>query len=359
VTGRPLGRAAAVVLAVLMLVACGKRDVPVPPYRRLPEAVKDLSARAREGTVDLGWTLPRKRIDGSRLFDLGVARVYRLEDDGRGEPRAAMRVGDRVAGYDEIATIDLQEPASAAARTGRVEYTDRSQFRPGRRYTYVVLTTDAQGRVSPPSTRASLVYLVPPEAPGAVRADPGDGQVELTWQTPARLTDGSTVSGTLTYEVLRAPDTATTPAVVGQTKAGQTTFVDRGLTNDRAYLYSVRAVRSEGAATARGAPSAPVAVTPVKTTPPAPPTDLVAVPSTGEVRLSWTPSPSPDVGAYVVYRAAGGGAPERVGSVQPPAVTFVDRDVAPGRYRYTVTAQDRSTRANESTRSNEATVTVP
>jgi hypothetical protein len=45
--------------------------------------------------------------------------------------------------------------------------------------------------------------------------------------------------------------------------------------------------------------------------------------------------------------------------VQPPAVTFVDRDVAPGRYRYTVTAQDRSTRANESTRSNEATVTVP
>jgi hypothetical protein len=48
-----------------------------------------------------------------------------------------------------------------------------------------------------------------------------------------------------------------------------------------------------------------------------------------------------------------------VGSVQPPATTFVDRDVPPGRYRYAVTAQDTSARANESTRSNEVAVTVP
>ena len=66
-----------------------------------------------------------------------------------------------------------------------------------------------------------------------------------------------------------------------------------------------------------------------------------------------------DVGAYVVYRAAGGGPFVRVGSVQPPATTFVDRGVPPGRYRYVVTAQDTSTRANESARSNEVAVSVP
>jgi hypothetical protein len=37
----------------------------------------------------------------------------------------------------------------------------------------------------------------------------------------------------------------------------------------------------------------------------------------------------------------------------------VDRDVPPGRYRYSVSAQDTGTRANESALSSEATVTVP
>jgi hypothetical protein len=49
----------------------------------------------------------------------------------------------------------------------------------------------------------------------------------------------------------------------------------------------------------------------------------------------------------------------RVGSVRPPATTFVDRGVPAGRYRYVVTAQDASVRANESERSNEVAVAVP
>jgi hypothetical protein len=135
--------------------------------------------------------------------------------------------------------------------------------------------------------------------------------------------------------------------------------VDRGLANDHTYQYAVRATRTEGTATVTGAASPPVAVTPVKTTPPPPPSDLAAIPSRGEVRLSWRPSPAADVASYVVYRAAPAGEFLRVGSVQPPATTFVDRDVPPGRYRYAVTAQDTSARANESTRSNEVAVTVP
>jgi fibronectin type 3 domain-containing protein len=87
--------------------------------------------------------------------------------------------------------------------------------------------------------------------------------------------------------------------------------------------------------------------------------DLAALPSRGEERLSWRPSPEPDVGLYVVYRASGGAPAARVGSVRPPATTFVDREVAPGTYRYTVTAQDTTARANESRPSNETTVSVP
>jgi hypothetical protein len=102
-----------------------------------------------------------------------------------------------------------------------------------------------------------------------------------------------------------------------------------------------------------------VAVTPAKTTPPAPVTNLVAIPSRGEVRLSWQPSPEPDIATYVVYRAAGTTAPTRVGAVRPPTTTFVDRNMPSGTYRYTVRAQDTSARANESAPSNEVSVTVP
>src|SRR5262249_13242166 len=156
-----------------------------------------------------------------------------------------------------------------------------------------------------------------------------------------------------------ATDARAEPSVIARTAAGIRAFEDRGLDNDRTYYYAVRAIRTTASATAAGAAGERVAVTPMKTTPPAPVKDITAVPSRGEVRLSWRPSPERDVATYIVYRIGRGGTPMRVGSVRPPNTTFVDRDVPPGTYRYMVTAQDASARANESDPSNEVTVTVP
>jgi hypothetical protein len=85
----------------------------------------------------------------------------------------------------------------------------------------------------------------------------------------------------------------------------------------------------------------------------------VAIVAPGGVRLSWRPSPDADVAAYVVYRAAAGRDFERVGSTPATVTTFTDPNLAPGSYRYMVTAQDAGSRANESARSSEAAVTVP
>ena len=139
---------------------------------------------------------------------------------------------------------------------------------------------------------------------------------------------------------------------------GQTQFRDSSVENDRTYYYAVRAIRQDAGTTARGEPSARVAATPVRTTLPPPPTSLVATPSGRTVRLSWAPSADPDVGGYVVYRASGAGDFTRVGSTRVPWTTFTDRDVPPGTYRYAVTAQDTTARANESSRSNIVTITV-
>ncbi|HEY3067997.1 MAG TPA: hypothetical protein VGL09_19575 [Methylomirabilota bacterium] len=351
------------VVAVTALVAaawagCAKVGPPVAPEVRLPRAVSDLTATVSEGAVDLAWTNPSRRVDNTIIRDLAVARVYRTDDDGTGDPKSAIVNRGRVAGYREIARIafDVPEKKRAASRAAT---TDRGDLAYGRRYTYVVLTEDGQGRTSLPSPRVSVLFIAPPETPRDVTAEPGDGQVRLHWRPPARLVDGTEAGTDIVYEVLRSGDAQAPLQSITPTPITATELVDRNLDNDRAYTYAVRAVRRSGTTLARGAQSAPVSATPLDLTPPGPPTNLVAVATGDVVRLSWTGSPDADVALYIVYRAMEGAAFVRIGAAPAPSTTFLDRDVAPGRYRYVVTAQDRSSRANESGRSNEVRVNVP
>lgn len=351
-----LALAATAVLTVLGASGCGRKGPPVYPELRLPQPVTDLLGTVREGGIELSWALPRRRVDSTPLRDATVARVYRAEDAGAGEPKAALLVRNRVAGYTEIATIPLVETPLVE---GRLRYRDTSGLGYGRRYTYVVLTEDRQGRMSAPSNRVSLAFVAAPEAPRALRAEAGEQQARLSWQAPTQRTDGSPVSDPLEYEVLRAGSPDGPLAPVGRTAPGVTTFTDPRLENDRAYSYAVRAISSASGGTTLGEPSARVTVTPADMTPPSPPANLVAIPSSGTVRLSWSASPERDVAGYVVYRAAGAGALARVGSTRVPTTVFVDTNVPPGQYRYAVTAHDAGARANESARSNEVTVSVP
>src|SRR5262249_36933620 len=199
-----------------------------------------------------------------------------------------------------------------------ITYVDRRGLVYGRRYTYVATTTDAQGRTGPPSARVSITYIAPPEPPRALRAEPGDRTARLRWDPPAKLVDGSAVADPIAYDVLPATDPVSPLSTIARTNTGLTAFEDRGLENDRTYYYAVRAVRSAGTASAVGEAGERVAVTPVKTTPPAPVADVTAVTSRGEVRLSWRPSPEPDVAAYIVYRAPPGPAPMPLGPLRPP-----------------------------------------
>ncbi len=349
-----------VLLAVLSLVACGKKGPPVPPEIRLPQPVSALTGVVREGGVELAWTNPTRRADGTPLRDLVRLRVFRTDDAGVGTPKPAMLAGGRIAGYQEVAAIPLvggPPPGSTVIEGSRVRFTDREGIASGRRYTYVVLADDSAGRVSPPSPRVSLTFLTLPASPTGLRAEEGEGQVRLAWEAP-RLVDGSQPPVALAYEVLRAP-TAEAPLEVVAPLVTDTQYVDQKLENDRTYHYAVRALRREDGTTARGETSGRVAATPRDVTPPSVPTDLVATPSGGTVRLTWKGSPEPDVASYVIYRSAGTGEFVRIGSAPAASTIYVDRDLAPGVYRYAVSAQDGGARPNESARSDAVTVTVP
>ncbi|PYN81598.1 MAG: hypothetical protein DMD96_10115 [Candidatus Rokuibacteriota bacterium] len=357
--GRGRRLAACLGLAALVLAACGKKGPPVAPEMRAPLPIADLTGAVHASAIELAWTPPNRRVDHTRLRDLAQTRIFRLEDGGGAEPKSAMLVDGRIVGYREIASIRADEPAPVVARGNRLVFTDRQALAYGRRYTYVVIAGDSQGRVGPPATRVSVSYVPAAEPPVNLVATPGERTVRLRWEAPARLLDGSAPTEALAYEVLRAPaaDAELTP--VTRVPVAERALTDADLENDRTYYYAVRAVRVVAGTTAYSDPSPRVAVTPRDMTPPSPPANLVGIASEATVRLSWSPSPERDVAGYVVYRAPEGGAFERIGSTTAPSTTFVDRGVTRGAFRYAVTAQDSAARPNESRRSNEVRVSVP
>ena len=357
------GRRAAALLLIglgLSVGACGKKGPPVAPERRLPVAPSAVEGAVEENSIVVSWANPASRVDNSRLRDLSTLRLFRHEATD-GEPlKPAMLSGGQVVGYEEIATISLAAPAPAEVQGGRARWVDRRALNLGRRYVYVVTAEDSIGRSSPPSERLAISFLAAPKPPRNVGAAPGDRQARLTWQAPAEFSDGAPVSGELGYVVLRGAGAGGPLSPVTARPVAGTSFTDTGLENDADYRYAVRAVRMDPRATATGEASAAVAVSPLKTTPPRAPGNLVAIPAPGGVRLAWNLSPEEDVALYAVYRAVGSGSFARIATTVRVNALYVDRDVRPRTtYRYAVTAIDSARKPNESPRSNEAVVTTP
>ena len=363
--------AVAVVLALpLTLAACGKRGPPVAPERRLPGAVQDLTATLSAEGVRLAWTLPKIRVDRSPLKDLQRIDVYRRLEDGPATeaPRPAILsfgglFGGPTAmpGFDRIAQLTIEQPeAPAEVRGGQAAFTDGRGLTFGKRYTYVVVAVDGQGRPSPPSNRVTVVLAPPPTPPEGLTAQAGDGQVRLQWTPPATLEDGSPPGAPLAYDVYRATTPEAKPGrPLNPEPLDRAQYVDLTAQNDTTYYYSVRARSGVGGPPSR--PSAVAAATPEATTPPAAPRGLVAAVAGPTVRLAWEAVGDADLAGYLVYRShTSGRGFEKLTPAPQTATTYVDNGVQPGQtYYYVVTAVDRTRRANESPPSAEASARLP
>jgi hypothetical protein len=184
--------------------------------------------------------------------------------------------------------------------------------------------------------------------------------VQLTWDAPATLADGTPAPQDLVYDVFRAT-TPGTPAgrPLNLEPIGARQYVDLAVQNDVTYHYAVRARLASGGA--QSTPSAVATATPEDATPPAQPRGLVAVVAGPVVRLAWEAVPDPDVAGYLVYRSTTAGRGHTKLTQAPQAgTTYADTDVRRGQtYYYVVTAVDGARRANESVPSAEASATFP
>ena len=304
-----LKRSALLVLVSCLLPACGKVGDPLPPFIRIPEAVKDLAVTQNGYDLVLSWTNPPRYIDGSAATNLSVVHIRK-----NGETLATVKI--EAAG----------QPQSYPTPVGAVL--------PGQS-TFSLVVETTQGKFSQVSNTASVT---PVEVPGRITglsARPDQRRIFLSWEKPQDHPELADL-----YVVTRTDIPAEVETV------NDTRYEDVRYRAGRALTYRVTAVRRVAGNVVMGVGPESTTVTAEDKTPPAVPLGLEVKASEAGAYVTWEPNSESDLAGYRVFRSEwpdSGFKPvtDRLTS----GVGFFDSSYTPGLY-YALSAVDES--GNES-----------
>lgn len=364
--GRALALASACIAG--LAAGCGMPAAPEPPSLKLPEPVKDLTARRTGGEVALTWTMPK--LDTSHVALKGniTTRVCRRES--------------AAAPCATIATLELAPGANGSFQETLPTVLTSGAPRP---LSYFVELINQRGRSAGLSNEAMVAAGQAPAPVEGLSAEVRKDGIVLRWT--AGPAEPYTTEVRLERTLLTPPPARQKPSPLAppQEPVKQELAVEPSAVRGRAIdkdielgnVYSYRAQRvahvtAEGKSLELAGPlSPPVRVEAADIFPPGVPAGLAAVATPAEngagasIDLSWQPDTGTDVAGYAVYRrkAAPAGEPaaawQRISGAQPVVGPgFHDGNVQPGQtYEYTVTAIGQNGR--ESGKSAPAEETVP
>jgi len=304
-----LKRSALLILLFCLTPACGKVGDPLPPFIRIPEAVKDLAVTQNGYDLVLSWTNPPRYIDGSAATNLSLVHIRK-----NGETLATVKI--EAAG----------QPQSYPTPVGPVLAGEST-------FSLVVETT--QAKFSQVSNTASVT---PVEVPGRITglsARPDQRRIFLSWEKPQdhpELAD--------TYIVIRTDIPAEVEMV------SDTRYEDVRYRAGRALTYRVTAARRVAGNMVMGVGPESTTVTAEDKTPPAVPVGLEVKASEAGAYVTWEPNSESDLAGYRVFRSEWPDTGfKSVTDRLTGGVGFFDSSYRPGLY-YAVSAVDES--GNES-----------
>lgn len=345
-------------LLALPLVACGKKGDPMPAPRTIPLAASDLRVRQRGLEVVAEFGYPKSTVAGLPLPGLDQVTLYVLDRPVTAAIAATPAPAATATAPPTLVMPDAREFAVAAKPFLALSGAELASAISGDRVTvrfrlaeplpadqpariFSVRTHAAGGELSDWSNLAGLLPRMPAAPPVQFTAVAAKGGIELQWSPAAPA--GAAAPAIAGYNVYRR-DAARTSygepvATLDSTSA---TTTDTGVTYGRRYIYAVTAIGSK-VPLAESALSAEVEIDYQDRFAPAPPAELSALGSVGEVRLVWPASPEADVAGYVVERADPDADFHRVNAEPVAALEFTDRGLASGfTFRYRVAAIDKS-----------------
>ena len=396
-------------LVVAVMSACGRKEPPKPPPSKIPAPISDLELQQRGQEVLLTMSYPSVTLGGLPIEELEAIEIWQVsrilsslavpeeeaEAAGEGEaepaeePEAEVPAAEEVdepetslfslpsvteTEEDEESKEDLIEVrgrdfAALAKLAWRIEGPEIDSAVVGNQLVVKVpldeVTSAGIGeeeilvfgarllagrkRVSPFSNLVKLFPRVPPPPPEDLTIEATPDGVQIDWQ----ISDEA-----LGYRVYRRQARVRDyPEPIYKAREGLGSYLDRSAVFGERYIYTVTSVGNLDPLV-ESAVGAEHEVNYKDRFPPDSPSEVVALPETGRVRLLWQASASTDAQGYWIYRQDPGGSFEAINSELIVGSEYLDRDVASGLiYRYYLLAVDG--KGNLSEASEEIEVRVP
>lgn len=383
-------------LALCALGACGKKGPPLAPLRYVPGPVTDLQARRSGNEVRLQFVLPTTNLQKQGPLELGQIEVFAVTvaadaanppnrdllvpkflvgtipvkppaREGEAQPPADATPDTRPAPGEpttfveelNVAKLTPQittpapapppvvpaQPPTTAAAAAAAAATAAQKTPVVTRRIYVIRGLTPGGRAGQPSERVMLPIVDLPARPAGVAVSHDEKAITISWtaEVPAL---GQPAPG---FNVYRAGEAAP----LNRKPLSTTTFVRPGVSFGTEECFVVRTAVATGNVTLESPPTDQQCVTPADTFPPAAPTGLSAVGTSGAINLIWEANTDADLAGYIVLRGdAPGDKLQAITATPIQTTTYQDTTVKPGvRYVYAVVAVDRATPPNMSSQS--------
>lgn len=341
------------ILVLFLFPACGKKGPLRMPEIVVPQAIKDLMAKAEGNAIIMNFSVPTKNTDGSPLNDLRGFKVLRsmrkLDEGCENCPRKFIPLID----------IEYQQPSAQLPTKGEKKEFRDTNLSYGTEYQYKLLSYNSHEDFSRESNVAKAFFDIPPSPPQGLKVDAGDRRVNLSWKEVEILSDGSPSREPILYNCYRTEEGKQFPfEPVNEKPVEVTSYQDVELRNDQKYTFRIHAVRKVGDGWVESEGSSIVSATPVDLIAPTTPLGLTAFWTEGGISLRWEGSPEMDVLCYNIYRRAEGEANYQRVNTQPLKETiWLDTKVTHDKvYFYAISAVDSALRRNESPLSEEVKV---
>jgi len=353
---------AALVPALLLGPACGKKGPILAPLVLTPQNVETIKAVQVGGRILLEWTNPESYIDGRALAGISGAEVWVYGKSFPAKTVAAPPSAEEFEAHARRAEMidesgEPVKPVKNAAKKGQAAAAPKKQPPPkafqysyplspndlkGMTLTFGVRVKDAvKGRLSEFSKLVTVTPqaapLPPPDLHAAVFAD----RIDLRWEAPAANFDGSTPAAVKGYNVYRIEKSGRSERLNAAPVAGPS-FADKTFLFGRDYRYIVRAATALVVPFLESDDSPGADILPKDIFPPAPPAGLSAAAGPDFITLIWDANREKDLAGYRVWRKEeGGGSYVRLAKDLFLENTYTDRAVEKNRrYEYAITAVD-------------------
>jgi hypothetical protein len=343
------------VVGIVFLLACGVQGPPQPPRLEVPVRVTDVTVNQVGRQLEIRFTLPQLAVDGERLtkpLEIEILRAH-LPSGSQPSKSPSMVLWARLqpsqwARYSSEGKLIYPGPLSQ----------DEYKNWQGEDSLIAVrtLTRGFRHRAleSEISNLVRLRVLDVSSPVEQVEREVREKAIELRWQPPGKTLEGLAVKYLGGYRVYRST-TGKPGSFQLLAESAEPRYSDQDFEFGHSYFYEVRALFKEAGTTAESEASQPYEVIARDVFPPARPTGLSALYTSGAVELVWTANSEKDLAGYYVYRHENGEKPKKLNKELLQTPILRDASVEHGHtYIYQVTAVDLSN--NESPPSEEVKV---